>query len=209
MNWIDIIGYTASVLIALSLTMNNIWRLRWISLFGSAAMILYGALICSYPVIGLNTFIFGVNIFYLYQIWRQEDYFTFLEVTPQNSAFLPKFLDFYRDDINAHFPDFDWAQLQDSKIYFILRNMVSVGLFVYEKYPDGIINIKLDYVIPNYRDLKNAHFAFRAQRDIVHEKGYRRLMARSATRVHQKYLRQMGFKPDAHDPTLFWKANER
>jgi EamA domain-containing membrane protein RarD len=57
MAWVDIIGYAGSVLIAVSITMNNIWKLRWINLFGAGTFAVYGLIVKAYPVFVLNSFI--------------------------------------------------------------------------------------------------------------------------------------------------------
>ena len=51
---LEIFGYMASILIALSLMMSNIKRLRWINLFGAAALSFYGYFIDAFPVFILN-----------------------------------------------------------------------------------------------------------------------------------------------------------
>ena len=54
-NWIlEFIGYAASVLIAVSLTMRSVLRLRIINLFGSSCFVAYGILIQAYPVDVMN-----------------------------------------------------------------------------------------------------------------------------------------------------------
>ena len=59
MDILQIIGYTGSVLVAVSLMMSNIVRLRWINLFGAGTFAIYGLLINAYPVFALNGFIFS------------------------------------------------------------------------------------------------------------------------------------------------------
>ena len=55
----ELIGYLASVLVALSLTMRSILRLRLINLLGAAFFTVYGLLITAYPVAFLNGLIVG------------------------------------------------------------------------------------------------------------------------------------------------------
>jgi len=65
MDWIEGIGYLASLLVAVSLMMGSMVRLRLLNLVGALAFALYGWLIGSYPVLVVNLFIAGVNVFYL------------------------------------------------------------------------------------------------------------------------------------------------
>jgi len=56
-HWIQIIGYGGSFLIALSLSMKSISRLRKINLIGASTFAFYGFLMGAYPVLILNSFI--------------------------------------------------------------------------------------------------------------------------------------------------------
>ncbi len=188
-----IIGYIGSFLIAASLTMNNILRLRWINLFGASTFATYGALIGAYPVLVLNGFITLVDIYYLWQMYHQKDYFTLSPSGGAGDCYLNKFLDYYKDDLNKLFPTFDRDKHQKANYYFILRNMNPAGLFVYEEISNDTINILLDYATPNYRDLKNAKFLYFTA-DFMQEKGYRKLITESPHKLHQGYLKTLGFE---------------
>ena len=59
------IGYTASVIIVLSMMMNSIVKFRWINLFGALLFSTYGFLIGAIPVGILNGIIVLVDIYYL------------------------------------------------------------------------------------------------------------------------------------------------
>ena len=62
MEWQEIVGYTGSVLIALSLMMKNIVRLRKVNLFGASTFAIYGLLVDASPVLVLNSFIALVDM---------------------------------------------------------------------------------------------------------------------------------------------------
>ncbi len=68
-NW-EWVGYLASVLVAISLMMANIKKLRWWNLIGSALFVVYGVAIAAYPVALVNLFIVLINIYYLTKIYR-------------------------------------------------------------------------------------------------------------------------------------------
>jgi hypothetical protein len=206
MHWMDWIGYAGSVLIAASLLMNNIWKLRWINLAGALLFTVYGLCLRSYPVLLLNAFIAGVDAFYLYRISTRRDYFSLVPIAPDRSAIRTEFLKYYRADIARYFPEFDWSRLREPQSIFVLRNLMPVGLFVYEPQPAGVVNIAMDYVIPDYRDLKNARFFYAANQTSLREQGFRTFAAHSSVKSHQAYLRRMGFAADEADPTSFRKS---
>jgi hypothetical protein len=67
----ELTGYAASVLVAASLMMSNIVRLRVLNMLGALTFVVYGALIEAWPVAFMNTFIVGINIWYLVQMRRK------------------------------------------------------------------------------------------------------------------------------------------
>ncbi|MCG3148306.1 MAG: hypothetical protein PCFJNLEI_01749 [Verrucomicrobiae bacterium] len=202
MNWIELIGYVGSALIAVSMMMGNIWRLRWLNLIGGVVFTTYGVLLHSVPVALLNGFIVAINIYHLIQLTRQQDYFTLAELHPQ-SVFRDKFLEFYRADIERYYPGFAWEKLANPQSVFVLRNLMPVKLLAYEVQADGTVLIQMDYVIPSYRDLKNAGFVFSQLRETWLKQGGQTLVTRSVLKSHQRYLQAVGFRADAADPTLF------
>ncbi len=77
----EIIGYFASLVVAISLMMNSVIKLRVFNLIGSLIFSIYGFLINSYPVAFLNLFISFVNIYYLYKMNKISEYFSILQVS--------------------------------------------------------------------------------------------------------------------------------
>lgn len=71
MQWLELYGYLGSVLIAISLMMGNILKLRWINLVGAGTFASYGLLIQAWPVALLNGFIVLIDIVHLWQIYRR------------------------------------------------------------------------------------------------------------------------------------------
>jgi GNAT superfamily N-acetyltransferase len=196
----ELIGYVASVLVAISLTMSSILRLRLINLGGAILFALYGYLIGSMPVTAVNLFIVGVNIFYLVRMFRTREYFSLLEVR-HDSPYLRHFLDLNRADIARHLPDFREAPRPGELVVFILRDVVPAGVLVGEAAPDGTLAVRLDYVLPGYRDFKVGDFLYGHRAAFFRDRGISRLLARAGTRHHARYLRRMGFArqpgPDA------------
>lgn len=76
----EIIGYTASVLVAISLMMSSILKLRVINLFGAALFALYGLLIGAYPVAVMNLFIALIDLYYLREMVSLREHYTLFKV---------------------------------------------------------------------------------------------------------------------------------
>lgn len=192
----EIIGYVASVLIAISLMMRSILKLRVINLIGSVVFTIYGLVIHAYPVAAVNFFIVLINLYYLYQIFSTREYFRLVVVRP-DSEYLREFLQFYGDDIRRFQPGQADRPGADQLIFFILRDMVPAGLVTGEMREPGSLDIRLDYAIPGYRDLKTARFVFRDNAQALKARGIDRVYSEPGTADHNRYLERMGFELEA------------
>lgn len=67
------VGYLASVVVAISLMMSNIKKLRWWNLIGAALFVAYGVAIGAYPVALVNFFIVLIDTYYLVKLYREVD----------------------------------------------------------------------------------------------------------------------------------------
>lgn len=205
MNIYEIIGYAGSVLVAVSLMMKNILHLRRVNLIGAAIFAVYGLLVGALPVFFLNSFISIVDIYYLIEMHRRKDCFSLMPVLDRNHRYLNKFLSYYEKDIPKFFPAFNKEQVQNANCFFILRNLMPVGLFIYEEISKSQIKVIIDYAIPDYRDMKNAKYVYFAESSFLKEQGYTEILEESGVKVHQKYLLNLGFERDSENPNLFRK----
>lgn len=76
----ELIGYAASVLVAVSLMMSSIVKLRVINLVGAILFTVYGLLISAFPVAMMNFFIVLIDLYYLREIVGLKSPFTSFEV---------------------------------------------------------------------------------------------------------------------------------
>ncbi|GJQ61318.1 MAG: membrane protein [Melioribacteraceae bacterium] len=72
MDFAEIVGYIASFFAGFSLMMGNILYLRWLNLVGATLFCWYGLMIEAYPVLVLNLFITGADIYYIYKIYSDK-----------------------------------------------------------------------------------------------------------------------------------------
>ncbi|MDR2029709.1 MAG: YgjV family protein [Treponema sp.] len=202
MDWslfIEWFGIFASVLVAVSITMKNIKWLRVLNLTGSFTFAVYGICIRSLPVILLNIFTVGINIYYLIKLRqdsRKPETFDVLFVNPLSDEYVRRFILFHREDISRFFPSFDpnpeTGTLAGAECCFILRETLPVSLVAFRRGPGDEIAILLDYAIPAYRDLKNARFFFETVSARIAVPGAV-FTAAAEVPAHVKYLRRMGF----------------
>jgi GNAT superfamily N-acetyltransferase len=195
MNLYEILGYLASALIAVSLTMSSILRLRILNLAGAFLFAVYGTLIGAVPVAVVNAFIVCINVFYLARVYRTEMLFRILQVRP-GSAYLHYFLERNEGEIRRFMPDYRQREVEGDLAFFILRDVVPAGVLMGEPRADGTLDIHVDYVLPDYRDFSIGEFVYERQADFFRSRGIRRLTARALTKKHARYLKRMGFRPD-------------
>jgi hypothetical protein len=194
----EIIGYGASVLVAASLTMRSILRLRIINLAGSITFTVYGILIGAIPVAAVNAFIVFVNLYYLYGMRDRREYFKLLEVRP-DSPYLAYFLSFYEEQIRRFVPGFAGPPREEHLVVFVLRDLVPAGLFIGElRQPDTLV-VKLDFAIPQYRDSKIGRYLFVERAEEFRARGIRQIVSAPGNETHTRYLKRMGFEPTGPD----------
>ncbi len=200
----EIIGYLASVLIAVSLMMSAIIKLRIINLIGAALFSMYGILIGALPVAAMNGFIVLINIYYLRKYLSDKEYFRLLRVNGEGE-YIRAFIDFYHDEIMKYQPDFNPVLSPDDVCIFVLRNMVPAGLLVTRPAGNqkGTHTVELDFVIPNYRDFKVGKYLFHDRRDYLREQGIQKMIAFGTTPAHRKYLERAGFHQVENRETQF------
>jgi len=188
----EYVGYFASIAILVSVLMSSPRKFRWINLVGGLTYTIYGFLIGALPVAFMNICTVGINIYYLYKMYKTRDYFKTLPID-KNSIYLNNFLDFYKDDI-AKFFDTSSVDITNSDIsFYILRNVVPAGLFVGSKVDENTLRIDFDYVVPIYRDFQMGEYIFKHNKELFSEKGITNLIAFTDSEKHVSYLRKMGF----------------
>ena len=191
---LELFGYAASVLIAISLMMSSILRLRLINLAGAASFAVYGLLIHAYPVAFLNGAIMAVNVYHLSRMVRAKANYQLLKLRP-DSDYLKCFLSFYRHDIQRILPGFDYRPAEKQVTLFILRDCAPVGVFIATEMPEGVLHVVLDFVIPHYRDLKIGRFLFIEQAEFFRERGIKEIVITPRTKAFGAYLVEVGFEP--------------
>ncbi len=193
---LEIIGYCASVIIAVSMTMSSIVKFRIINLCGATLFATYGFLIGSLPVGILNSFIISVDVFYLYKIFSKKEVFETLEVRSDNK-YLLRFVSFYENDIQKFFPGFKYKPEKNTISFFVLRDMAVAGLFLARREKNDVLRVGIDYVLPEYRDFKNGKFVYqRLQNHFINE-GYNKIITDSKNPKHKRYLKKLGFFENA------------
>ncbi|MFT7625336.1 MAG: GNAT superfamily N-acetyltransferase [Myxococcota bacterium] len=207
MSGAELLGYVASVLVAISLTMSNVWKLRWVNLFGAMAFTIYGGLIGAIPILVVNGFITVVNVVYLWKMANSADAFEWLPV-PDNDPLVERLLAFHDADVKRFFPEFDAQALrarEDDHWLLVLRNAIPVGLCVVTLRGEAA-DIDIDYVTPDFRDLKNGRFLYDRLTRRLAKRGVKTIRSRTAVKAHRGYLEKMGFVASPNEPATLERS---
>lgn len=188
----ELIGYLASILVAVSLMMSQIIRLRVLNLLGALTFSVYGFLIGALPVALMNAFIVGINIYYLSGMITMKSFFKVLKVDSKDE-YLRYFLDFYIDDIRNFQPDAPAQLSAGSFSMFVLRDMIPAGLLTGRITAPGVLTVDIDYVIPKFRDFKIAKFIYVDQKERFQTDGIQEIYTFAFVPKHVEYLKKIGF----------------
>jgi len=188
-DFLEILGYAASIIIAISITLNSIIKLRILNGIGALLFSIYGFIIKAYPVGILNGFIFLVNLFYLVKLFYSKELFEFM-IVEKNNQYLVKFIEFYHNDIKKFFPDFEYKNNYDLCI-LTLRNLVVAGVFL-GHYEGNVLVVDLDYVTKEYRDFKNGKKLYKFIETIL-KANVNKIVSNTFSKKFNKYLKRTGF----------------
>lgn len=192
----DIIGYVASVLLAISLMVNNDLKFRWINSLGCLAFILYGTFITAFPVILTNSALLLINFIYLIRIYRTDVNFQLVEFN-SSDAFVTEFFAFYEKDLHTYFPGINaaFSQKNDGIAFAVLRDMNIANVFIADKDAAGNAWVQLNYTVPKYRDFKVGRYLFNERKKYFIGKGISQIVyAEVPNKNHERFLKIMGFK---------------
>lgn len=204
-SYYQIIGYVGSLLVALSLSMKNIRLLRRINIVGAFTFSTYGLLIGAMPVFILNGYIVLIDIYYLYKMYKTKEQFEMVPVLDKQHNYLKLFLVYYLNDILKFFPKFDKDKIDNFECFFLLRDLRPVGLLIFEEISNKEIKIHLDYVIPEYRDLKSGKYLYNSEIKYLKNLGYERIFTESDVKEHIKYLINVGFEKSSENSQVYTK----
>ena len=195
MAWTEWVGYGASLLIATSLMMSSVVRLRWLNLAGAAVFTAYGVLVEAYPVAVLNALMVGVNAWHLMRMLKQEEHFVLLPVAGLDSGLAAQMLAGHEDELTTLFPGWRSVAARGIDTTVILRDLTPAGVVVWSLEGETA-RIHVDWVRPAYRDLKCARFFLESMTPSWHEAGIRRVASPAGGQTHRDYLQRLGFRVD-------------
>lgn len=192
MNWVELVGYVASALIVVSLTMTSVVRLRLLSLTGALIFVVYGALLPSVPIILTNTAVIAVNAWFLRRELGPHRNLGAVPIGP-DAPFLQDFLLAHADEIRRIWPTFGTLGEEDF-VLLLIRDGLPAGALAGHR--DGsALRLTLDYVMSAYRDSRIAAWLYTGPGvRVLRDGGIATVIVEHPVPGHTDYLRDLGFR---------------
>lgn len=190
MPWWEIIGWTGSALVVISLIVPSVRRFRRMNLAGSLIATVYNIVFGIWPYAAMNAIITVIDSYWLYKL-RTEDSRHY-RVTPVDSAsaLVADFVTRHEQSISQAYPGFESGQLEGARAFITLHEDEIIGLFAYSV-DGGEGLIRLDFVTDRFRDLKPGKTLY-ADSTIVTE-GVERLVIAADATSDPSYFVSQGF----------------
>lgn len=205
LNGVEVVGYLASALVVLALTMTSVVRLRMVSLCGSVTFFVYGMLIDSVPIMITNGAIAVINVWFLrkeFASGRPNGRDLGVSHIRPDSPFLADFVAFHLVDIHRFQPDFRLPTGDDIVTLLLTRDGLPAGLVIGRR-QGSTLTVDLDYVLQPYRDSRLGRWLYHAGAQVFRADGITQLRSEGVTDTHRKYLERVGFVASSTDPDLY------
>ncbi|MCW8336051.1 hypothetical protein, partial [Vibrio paucivorans] len=163
-DWVEWFGYLASLVVLVSLTMTSIVKLRVINFIGCLLFAAFAYFIDSYPTMLMNLGIAGINVYYLYGLYTAKERFKLIGASV-DSEYFQHFVQTNQADIERQ-TDVGALKTADTAFY-MLRNNSIAGVLVGNCNDSETLDIQLDFVTPEFRDMKIAHYYYESHPDVM------------------------------------------
>jgi hypothetical protein len=188
---VELVGYAASALVVLSLTMASVVRLRAIGALASVTFLAYGLLIGAPPLVVTNLLTGAVHLWYLRRELGRQDLGA-SRIDP-SAPFLADFIHFHLDDIRRFQPDVENPLPDDCTFsVLLLRDGLPAGALVGCQ-RGRVLDVSLDYVMRAYRDSRLGRWLFGPGAKVFRDAGITRLVTSPGSDAHRGYLEDAGF----------------
>ena len=151
MPWWEIIGWTGSALVVISLIVPSIRRFRTLNFLGSLIATVYNAVFGIWPYAAMNAVIAVIDAYWLYRLSRGGREYRFVPIDA-DSPLVRDFLSVHATGIAEAFPDFSSSDLRSAGAHLMMCGDEIAGVFVCASNGEEG-RVLLDYVTDRHRDL--------------------------------------------------------
>lgn len=195
MPWVEVIGWTGSVMLIVSLLQTRVLRLRVLNTMAAVVLVVYNALIMVWPMVTMNAAIVVINIVQMGRLRSalHAEGYTLLEVDPRDE-YLRHLMRVHEDDIRRFNPGFMYdPAAAGATAFLVLRGDETAGVVLLVDGGPGVARLQLDYVTPRYRDFTPGEFVFERSGWFA-DHGYHLVVAPPTMADDDPYLERMGFR---------------
>lgn len=200
MPWLEIVGWTGSVLVVASLLQTRLMRLRVLNAVACAVLVWYNAVIEVWPMVAMNIVLVAINLWGITRMLRERHDARVYDavVMATDETFLHHLLARHSGDIGRFNPDLAGlsaaelaARAEHAFVVSTGDQVVGVVLSTAGQTP-GEQRVVLDYVLPAYRDFTPGEFVFRPGGPFA-ALGADTVVASPGMAASEGYLRAVGF----------------
>jgi len=187
---LETVGYIGSAVCVASFAMTSVKKLRIINGIGAAISMIYALLIGALPLAIMNLIIGCLDV---YQLRKMNTVHEAFEIVPAMSdgAYFKWFVDKYETEIEQFDRKLSFSSAE--KVFYYMRDNEVAGILAYNESEKGIADIKLDFVIPKYRDFRIGNYFFGSENPFFREAGISEFVTTTTNPVHEEYLRRIKF----------------
>lgn len=193
MSWLDVLGWCGSAVLVLSLLQARVLRFRLINTVGTSILLVFNALIGVWPMVGMNAVLLAINLWFIAKLVRERhdsEAFEVVAVGPDD-AFLRRILTVQASDIARFQPDATWQPAAErDHAFVVLKGTEIVGVVLIDADGD-VARVRLDYVVPRYRDFTPGEFLWRRS-DFLRGLGFRHVL--TPEEMVGDYYAKVGFR---------------
>ncbi|MCX6209976.1 MAG: hypothetical protein NTZ59_10925 [Bacteroidetes bacterium] len=202
---LDLVGYIASIFLAISLVVNGAFKFRTINMLGQITFIIYGLLINAFPIIIANSVLLCINVYQLVKLMKSNEQFQYIAIQ-QHDKIVEQFLKFYEKDIKLFFPKFQYQPILQQHISFVvLRDASIANIFIATIDSRGNATVQINYTVPQYRDYKVGRFIFEQEKKYLTSNSIQQVVyTEVANKNHIEFLKVMGFEVSTIDGKTHW-----
>lgn len=191
MNYIDLIGYVATLVFLVSFSMKSLIKTRLINAIGSLLFLFFSIDRGCIPFIVFFGCLLVIDVFLFVKLQNVKNSFNIVQSSYDNEI-VQFFYSQYKKEIEFLFGE--KAIADSKKIACIFRNGTLVGLLGYNPMEDGRIQILLDFVTRQYRDYCIGRRLFNKDICFWKDNGIRILEVKFPKKSHHRYLEKVGFQ---------------
>ena len=188
----EIIGWTGSALVVISLVIPSIRKFRTLNLVGSLIATVYNITFGIWPYAAMNAVITIIDIYWLIRLHKgAKQEYRILSVDPE-SEIVADFVKRHETSMSENFPRFSKEQLPGASVYLTMCGNELVGLFAHEAGGEGA-RVLVDFVTERHRDLKPGKVLYADS--TVRRSAAPALIVDEGVAADPGYFRKMGFEP--------------